>query len=668
MFFYKVQGVMLVAQEEEQNKRERREVARTICIETDMFNSQNDKSSFYFIADATDCVVSAGVITDKPDKVNDSIEKFLKSVGLPLRDITITEVTFNTLTSLLSNSYGADYIDDDDTILEKFNLHKLTGRSSISYGENIVDFYEKEELFAAARKYLMDETFLPELERIYAGKSKNKANGHPVHYMIQTDDRDTRREVYKLLLNALYLNNRLKSKRYAFLDVKPGHYFATMGYDALYNSCIGGAVVVRYHADDDSDQDDVSFGETEAIEYMCDIARRYRNDVLTVFCLPRECNQAKEQFYANLGTMSFVEIKEDFVNSDHAVDYLISMAKAHHIRTDKKLFAKLEDDKTYLATELKGYFDEWYNRKLSSTVYPQYKDIAIASRAVIKSKPKGSAYDDLNEMIGLAEAKKVINKAVNYYKMQKLYKERGFKEDHPAMHMIFSGNPGTAKTTVARLFARIMRENGLLSKGQLIEVGRGDLIAKYVGWTAQNVQSKFKAAKGGVLFIDEAYSLVDDRSGSFGDEAINTIVQEMENHREDVVVIFAGYPDKMEGFLQKNPGLRSRIAFHVPFADYSTDELCEIAKLIGRGKGMSITKDAINKLKVLFDDARTRNDFGNGRYVRNVFEQAKMNQATRLVELDFDEITDAELSTITAEDIVAPPSSKRVEKQKIGFC
>lgn len=668
MFFYKVQGVMIASQDEEQNKRERREVARTICIETDMFNSQNDKSSFYFIADATDCVVSAGVITDKPDKVNDSIEKFLKSVGLTLRDITITEVTFNTLTSLLSNSYGADYIDDDDTILEKFNLHKLTGRSSISYGENIVDFYEKEELFAAARRYLMDETFLPELERIYVGKSKSKANGHPVHYMIQTDDRDTRREVYKLLLNALYFNKRLKSKRYAFLDVKPGHYFATMGYDALYNSCIGGAVVVRYLADDDSDQDDVSFGETEAIAYMCDIARRYRNDVLTVFCLPRECNQAKEQFYENLGTMSFVEIKEDFVNSDHAADYLISMAKAHHIRTDKKLFTKLEDDKTYLATELKGYFDEWYNRKLSSTVYPQYKDIAIASRAVIKSKPKGSAYDELNEMIGLAEAKKIINKAVNYYKMQKLYKERGFKEDHPAMHMIFSGNPGTAKTTVARLFARIMRENGLLSKGQLVEVGRGDLIAKYVGWTAQNVQSKFKAAKGGVLFIDEAYSLVDDRSGSFGDEAINTIVQEMENHREDVVVIFAGYPDKMEGFLQKNPGLRSRIAFHVPFADYSTDELCEIAKLIGRGKGMNIAEDAMNKLRVLFDNAKAQSDFGNGRYVRNVFEQAKMNQAVRLVALDLDRITDAELSTITADDIVAPPHIKNNDKQKIGFC
>ena len=142
----------------------------------------------------------------------------------------------------------------------------------------------------------------------------------------------------------------------------------------------------------------------------------------------------------------------------------------------------------------------------------------------------------------------------------------------------------------------------------------------------------------------------------------------MENHREDVVVIFAGYPDKMEGFLQKNPGLRSRIAFHVPFADYSTDELCEIAKLIGRGKGMNIAEDAMNKLRVLFDNAKAQSDFGNGRYVRNVFEQAKMNQAVRLVALDLDRITDAELSTITADDIVAPPHIKNNDKQKIGFC
>jgi SpoVK/Ycf46/Vps4 family AAA+-type ATPase len=236
------------------------------------------------------------------------------------------------------------------------------------------------------------------------------------------------------------------------------------------------------------------------------------------------------------------------------------------------------------------------------------------------------------------------------------------------MHMIFTGNPGTAKTTVARLFARIMRENGLLSKGHLVEVGRGDLVGKYVGWTAPTVQAKFKAAKGGVLFIDEAYSLVDDRDGSYGDEAINTIVQEMENHREDVVVIFAGYPDKMESFLQKNPGLRSRIAFHVPFADYSTEELCEIARHIGRAKGMNIDDGAIGKLKILFDTARLQGDFGNGRYVRNVFEQAKMNQASRLMERDLDTISDREISTITEEDIVIPLATKVNAPIKIGFC
>ena len=242
------------------------------------------------------------------------------------------------------------------------------------------------------------------------------------------------------------------------------------------------------------------------------------------------------------------------------------------------------------------------------------------------------------------------------------------KSDHPAMHMVFTGNPGTAKTTVARLFARIMKENNLLSKGNLIEVGRGDLVGKFVGWTAPTIQKKFREAQGSVLFIDEAYSLVDDRNGSFGDEAINTIVQEMENHRDDVVVIFAGYPDKMEGFLQKNPGLRSRIAYHVPFDDYDTEALCEIAKLIARQKGLKFTDDACDKLIGLFETVRNESDFGNGRYVRNVVEKAKMAQATRLLTMDFDSIVSDDIALITAEDIEIPKRCVKNEKRRIGFC
>ncbi len=667
MLFYKIQGILIVGESKDEHK-ETREIARDICIKSENFNLQNDKNSYYFVVDSSDSVVNVGLITDSAKKLLTDLSKFLRFVGLPLRDVTTTEITFNTLKSLLRTSYRSDYIDDDDAVLEKFNLDKIDGRHSIEFGENIVDNCKKDELIVTAEKHLMNDTLIPELERIYAGKAQMKVSGHPVHYMVETDDRDTRREVYKTVLDALYANGRIESKRYTFLDIRPGESFSLMSYDALYKTCAGGAVVVRYVVDENFGSEDVVSEEVEMIATLCEAAKKYRNEVLTIFCLPRECTKAKIHFFENLGTISLVELKEDLVQSDRAMEYLKMLAKKKHIRADKKLFVRLEPDKMYLATELKGLFEEWYNNKLKSSVYPQYKEISAVECEVVKAKPKGSAYDELNEMIGLDEAKSVIKKALNYYKMQKIYQTRGFKEDHPAMHMIFTGNPGTAKTTVARLFARIMRENGLLSKGHLVEVGRGDLVGKYVGWTAPTVQAKFKAAKGGVLFIDEAYSLVDDRDGSYGDEAINTIVQEMENHREDVVVIFAGYPDKMEGFLQKNPGFRSRIAFHVPFSDYSTTELCEIAQHIGRAKGMRIDDGAIDKLKILFDTARLQGDFGNGRYVRNVFEQAKMNQASRLMEFDLDTISDREISTIIADDIVISSANKMKEPRKIGFC
>ena len=146
-----------------------------------------------------------------------------------------------------------------------------------------------------------------------------------------------------------------------------------------------------------------------------------------------------------------------------------------------------------------------------------------------------------------------------------------------------------------------------------------------MGWTAQTVQKKFEQADGGVLFIDEAYSLVDDWDGSYGDEAINTIVQEMENYRDDMVVIFAGYPEKMGDFLQKNPGLRSRIAYHVPFADYSAEELCDIAELIAKEKGLRPDRQAKERMTAIMEVIvmQKQDDFGNGRFVRNMIEKGE---------------------------------------------
>lgn len=672
MQFYKVIATLTNEKwtEENNDRRVMQQRTRRIARKSDEFNQLQGGKTYYFISDIGNDEVTVGIIDSGTGDKTKQIRAFFKSVDIAAKEFDVDEITFSSMRNLLSCADRNDYIGDDDEVLEKFELDRINGRyvRGIEYGENLLDEITcKEELLAKANELLANDTLTPELERIYSRKTNAKAFGHPVHYMIETDDRDTRKALSRTLLQALFDNHRLQSRRYCFVDFKPGQDFSKLVYDVLYKSCVGGAILVRYLANDDSEDDDYASSEFETIGTLCETMLKYRNQVLTVFCLPRECEKSKKIFFDHLGTTGIIEIKEELADEDRAYDYLKMLAVKNHIRTDKKLFSGFERDELYLPGELRVTFDEWYNNKLKTSVFPQYKDLSVCRKEAVKEEAKGSAYDDLQEMIGLSDAKGVIKKALNYYKLQRVYKDKGLKQDRPAMHMVFTGNPGTAKTTVARLFARIMKENGLLSKGQLVEVGRGDLVAKYVGWTAKTVQEKFRAAMGGVLFIDEAYSLVEDRGGSFGDEAINTIVQEMENHREDVVVIFAGYPNEMEKFLDKNPGLRSRIAFHVPFANYNTAELCDIARLIGKSKGVTLTEGAVEKLSGVFDEARKQSDFGNGRYVRNVLELSKMNQAARILDMDPEKVSESILTSISEQDIEIPQAKQTAQVRKIGF-
>lgn len=669
MKFLKVEGIKTDTNRTEQKDRHvMREQARKIALKTDMFNRKLRQKAFFYVSDTSEEAVRIGVILREHIDVHHRLETFLQAIAINLKDTCLEEVTLNTERHMLQIASRNEYIDDDDEVLEQFGLDKLTNRfgRSIKFGENILEEWNKASIYANADRFLVGNTLIPELDRIYTGSHYTGMTGHPVHYMVQTDDRDTRQSICHLLLQALYANHRLSNKRYTFLDFRPGEDFSAAAYDDLYKSNIGGAVTVRYLADDDTEEEYAACGH-ETIEVLCETMKKYRHQVLTVFCLPRECTNARDIFYENLGNSSIVELKEEFVSGEHAERFLKMLAKDQNIRTDKRLFAFLEEDKGYLAPDLHNLFDNWYNSKLKTVIYPQYREIATTKQKSVKASPKGPAYEELMDMIGLTEAKKVIRQALDYYKAQKLFADKGMALDRPAMHMVFTGNPGTAKTTVARLFAQLMRENNLLSKGTFIEVGRGDLVGKYVGWTAPTIQKKFKAAQGGVLFIDEAYSLVEDRDGSFGDEAINTIVQEMENHRKEVVVIFAGYPDKMEGFLKKNPGLRSRIAFHVPFSDYDTKELCAIADRIAAKKGLVLTSEASDKLSVVFEAAKAESDFGNGRYVRNVMEKARMAQASRLLTMDVDAVSTKDIMTIYAEDIEMPVSDSKA-KRTIGFC
>jgi len=242
---------------------------------------------------------------------------------------------------------------------------------------------------------------------------------------------------------------------------------------------------------------------------------------------------------------------------------------------------------------------------------------------------KRNYMDELQALVGISNAKDQVKRILAFAKMRKAMEENGEHLEPITMNMEFVGNPGTAKTTVARIVAGLLKEIGIITTGKFIEVGRADLVAQYVGQTAPMVQNVFQKAKGGVLFIDEAYSLLEERRGEFGDEAINMIVQEMENNRKDTIVIFAGYPDEMDEFFLRNPGLRSRVPFRVNFEDYNVEEMLDICKLEAFKKGFLTDDMADKKIMEICEKSIKNKNNGNGRFCRNLIETGVLNFAFR---------------------------------------
>ena len=259
---------------------------------------------------------------------------------------------------------------------------------------------------------------------------------------------------------------------------------------------------------------------------------------------------------------------------------------------------------------------------------------------------------ELHEYIGLSSVKREVESLINLVTVQKLRRENGLPADDLSLHMVFSGNPGTGKTMIARLMARIFKTLGILSKGHLVEVDRSGLVAGYVGQTAIRTSEAIQKALGGVLFIDEAYALTNRGGNDYGQEAVDTLLKAMEDHREDLVVIVAGYIGPMEDFLHSNPGLESRFNRFLHFPDYTVDELAAIFDLRCQKSGYQLAMDARGLLRDIL--ARASQDavgFGNARGVRNLFEHAVSQQANRLARQS--DWTRESLMLLTEEDLRA---------------
>lgn len=348
----------------------------------------------------------------------------------------------------------------------------------------------------------------------------------------------------------------------------------------------------------------------------------------------------------------FEELSKEIVKQDNQGSIVELLRKL--VKLERKEDAKKIEEKKSLINEVLYLY---LGSKQIENVIFEYKTTSNLSLDDLMTQ--------LGELVGLDSVKEQVCYLIHFNRIQQQRVKMGLKRTNKTLHMAFLGNPGTAKTTVARIVGRMYKAIGLLSKGQFIEASRTDLIAEYQGQTAIKVKKLIERAKGGVLFIDEAYSITENKqSDSYGRECLTELTKALEDYRDDLVVIVAGYTDLMEQFFTSNPGLKSRFNTFITFNDYTLEELVDIFSFTCKKNDYVIEEGAMDYVRtaIQFELQKQVSHFSNGRFIRNLFDDITMNQANRLAKKQ-EEMQKEDLMLLKKEDIQIPINDKLVDME-----
>lgn len=649
---------------DEENEKIFSDKKKRVLRKTDGFFREHEEDACVFMVVPENKVELAVAIKNGELDETAIATAYLEKLEIPYQNLSVKEISLTAYMQGIRTAYRERLISDDDDFVEHAGLENFWCSREDYFNDKVADDKKTvTDLKADVDKFHLGEGYAEELERVLSGKKRKAFLGNPANYFIITRDDTARRVMARDLISALYKRGRLQSRRYTIINLQDSD-CTLAGLEEFYDVNQGATVYLKVAAAN-FPQGDQSRGILD-MKHVCEVVKKKGAKTLTIFSMDEPSDQFRAKIEDYMTGVPLVTFTDVLYKKESARKAMSDMAAAENFKIPEEMLEKVEkSERAYTYGELVEAYNVWRAEYMGSEVFPEYKNFVTHVSEEAQAVKRSDAYATLQKMIGLTNAKKVIDGAIDYFRLQREIKKRGIPFNRPAMHMCFTGYPGTAKTTVARLVAEILKDNDVLSEGKLIEVGRGQLVGEYVGHTAPRVREAFKRAKGSVLFIDEAYSLVDDRKGSYGSEAINTIVQEMENRREDTLVILAGYPDEMKQLLEWNPGMKSRVAFHVHFDDYTEVELLDITKLIAEERGMLLDKSAEEKLLKIFANARKDKAFGNGRFARNLLEQAKFTQAKRILKMDLRFVSDDELRTLTADDF--DYETKTETERKFGF-